>query len=439
MLEPGQRRTGGERRERPQPALVVGEEQVVAPGQCRGERAAPLGAAPGGVGEEREPVVEPPPDLGHAEHPRAGGGQLDREREAVERAAERQDVRAGARGPVGARREQGDGVVVGQRSQREGQLALDAERPLAGGEHPHARRGVEHVGHRIADGVDQVLAVVQHEQEIGGPQSGDAGVPGQGLGERGGQLVGGPHALQPGQPRAVGRLPSPRGLDGEAGLAHPGGPDDRDEAVPVERRRPRPARRPGRPARCRRGQVAARRAAERRVVDEHLVREPGQRRPGVDAQLSASIRVTRRCAASASAGRPARYSAVTSNAHSPSRNGCSATSASSSPTSSPAAPARAAPARPRSAAAGSRSAAPGAAPPSRRRPRRAAPRCRRAAGPPGRRWPRRRGRRRRAGPRPRRRAGWRPARRRRRRRARSPRTRPERRPGRPAPGAVARP
>ena len=58
---------------------------------------------------------------------------------------------------------------------------------------------------------------------------------------------------------------------------------------------------------------------------------PASAGPGSTPSSSASIRVTRRCAASASAGRPARYSAVTSNAHSPSRNGCSATSASSSP------------------------------------------------------------------------------------------------------------
>ena len=146
-----ERRPGGERRQRPQPALVVGEEQVVAPGQRRGEGAATLGSACGGVGEQREAVVEPPQDLGHAEHPRAGGGQLDRQREAVERAAERRGRPARcAAAAVGARGEQGDGVVVGQRRQREGLLAVDAERPLAGGEHPHPGRGVEHLRHRIA-------------------------------------------------------------------------------------------------------------------------------------------------------------------------------------------------------------------------------------------------------------------------------------------------
>ena len=187
---------------------------------------------------------------------------------------------------VGARGEQGDGVVVGQRRQRKGLLAVDAERPLAGGEHPHPGSGVEHLRDRVRDGVDEVLAVVQHEQQVGAAQPGDPGAAGQRLRERGGQLLGGPHAFQPHQPRAVGRGPPARGLDGEARLTHPCGSDQRDESVLVERgadggqlRAAADQRGGGR------GQVAPRRAAERRIVHEHLVRQVGQRRAGVDAQL----------------------------------------------------------------------------------------------------------------------------------------------------------
>ena len=55
-------------------------------------------------------------------------------------------------------------------------------------------------------------------------------------------------------------------------------------------------------------------------------------RTGVQAEVVGQQPRTRRYAASASAWRPARYSAVISSVHSPSRSGCSATRASSSPT-----------------------------------------------------------------------------------------------------------
>ena len=63
VLDRVQRRAAGEAGQRPQPALVVGEQQVVAPADRPGQRAAPLGAPAGRVAQQREPVVEPSGDV----------------------------------------------------------------------------------------------------------------------------------------------------------------------------------------------------------------------------------------------------------------------------------------------------------------------------------------------------------------------------------------
>ena len=84
-LDGGERRAAGERRERPQAALVVGEQQVVAPADRRLQRAAALGPAARRVAQHAEAVVEPAGDLLDRQRLRARGGQLDRQRQTVER------------------------------------------------------------------------------------------------------------------------------------------------------------------------------------------------------------------------------------------------------------------------------------------------------------------------------------------------------------------
>ena len=109
VLDRVERRAVDERGERPDPALVVGEEEVVAPGQRGRERALALRPPGRRVPQQREAVVEPPGDLGDRQRAGPRRGQLDGEREAVERAADlarrpartrrRARTRAGARRP----------------------------------------------------------------------------------------------------------------------------------------------------------------------------------------------------------------------------------------------------------------------------------------------------------------------------------------------------
>ena len=69
---------------RPQTPLVVGEQQVVAPGDRRAQRPAALGSPARRVAEDGEPVVETSGDLLDGQRPRACRGELDRERQAIE-------------------------------------------------------------------------------------------------------------------------------------------------------------------------------------------------------------------------------------------------------------------------------------------------------------------------------------------------------------------
>ena len=134
------------------------------------------------VDEQAEAVVESVGDLLDAEHPDPRGGELDRQRDAVEPPADLGD------GPRGRRRH-------GER-QTGGASALDEERSsrqrsprasrlpgaaAAAGRRPPRRRRAgppcsststrtvghrEHVVHEVRDCVDEVLGVVDHEQRL---------------------------------------------------------------------------------------------------------------------------------------------------------------------------------------------------------------------------------------------------------------------------------
>ena len=107
-----ERRAAGERGQRPQAALVVGEQQVVAPPDRRPERPAALGLAAGRVAQHGEAVVEAAGDLLDRQRLRARGGELDRQRQAVERPAQLAHLRRGSPGARLARQgEQLDRVV----------------------------------------------------------------------------------------------------------------------------------------------------------------------------------------------------------------------------------------------------------------------------------------------------------------------------------------
>lgn len=146
--------------------------------------------------QQLEVVVDADRDLAERERPDARGREFDRERQAVGCRANALDVadRLVGDGEVGssrypAVREQPDRRVAqclfgwgawrgnGQPGHGRDQLAGDAERFAAGGEHAQARAGGEQFRGELGDGVDDVLAVVEHEQH-------------RALGERGDQAFG---------------------------------------------------------------------------------------------------------------------------------------------------------------------------------------------------------------------------------------------------------
>ena len=150
------------------------------------------------AGQQPEPVVEAVGDLRRGHRAQAGGGQLDGQRHAVQAAADRQR-RVGVGGHAETRANGGAAfvqqahrrvaerpVVVGagrRLVRRDGErrhlaerLAGDAERFAAGGQHPHAGALGEHP---VDDGgarVDEVLAVVQHDQRAFAGERGDKAV-----------------------------------------------------------------------------------------------------------------------------------------------------------------------------------------------------------------------------------------------------------------------
>ena len=93
----GERCATGERGQRPEAPLVVGEQQLVAPPDRRLQRPAALRSAAGRVAQHVEAVVEAAGDLLDRQRLGAGRGELDRQRQTVERAAQVRAPRRRAR------------------------------------------------------------------------------------------------------------------------------------------------------------------------------------------------------------------------------------------------------------------------------------------------------------------------------------------------------
>ncbi len=216
-----------------QPALVVGEQQLVAPVEGRLQGLAGARArgcwGRGAVRTGRRAA---------ARSPRPGAtalgrcGELDRQRQAVQRTAHLLDQRLGplvqgevlaqAAGPLDEQRHR---VLGRQRRQSMDQLVVEAERHLAGRQDPEAGDGVQQGPGETGDLGDDVLAVVQEEQGLGPGQALDQRRPStrdvQGLGHDPSEVgtVGyGVQADQPGSPGQGRRLAQ---LAGQPGLAHP--------------------------------------------------------------------------------------------------------------------------------------------------------------------------------------------------------------------------
>src|SRR5690606_4049629 len=230
-----------------------GPEKVPAPVDDGAQRALPFGHA-AGFGDE-EPVGQFRGEVGGAEGGDAGGGEFEREREAVEADADRGDVGGvgvgegeGGVGGAGADGEEADGGRLGDGLARLGQaegpegldvLAGKAERFAAGGEDADTGGG-EEAAAQFGRGLDEVLAVVEDDQDGGaveggtqerlggggGAGGGGAGAAAQahGLGDGGGQEVGPGVLAVAAEVDEPGSAVRSGGGEGEAGLADAAGP-----------------------------------------------------------------------------------------------------------------------------------------------------------------------------------------------------------------------
>ena len=166
--------------------LLVGAEQVVAPVDRRAERLLARGQVARAAGEEVEALLEPGEQRLRGEQLGARGGELDREREAVEADADLGDrgrvrVRHGEVGldGAGALDEERDRLVLRERRDRRAGARGRAGRAAAPGTRARRRGGAgmrlvtssfscgasrEQVGER-GRRLDEVLEVVEDEQE----------------------------------------------------------------------------------------------------------------------------------------------------------------------------------------------------------------------------------------------------------------------------------
>ncbi len=231
---------GGEPAEEP---LLTGGEQLVAPVERRPQGAL-TGDVAGTAGEQRGLVVEPGDELGERERPQPGGGQLDGERDAVEPVADAVDGRpwrgdGSTGGGTGALGEERRGVVAAQPGDPPDLFASNLQRLPAGGEDPSGGARPEQPAHEYSDVVEQVLAVVEHEEKGRRPhQVGDAAHGGevrtQGLADGGGDQTALGHVGQLDDRHHVDVVGPSGGLERQAGLAGPAGARHRHQTVDVQ-------------------------------------------------------------------------------------------------------------------------------------------------------------------------------------------------------------
>ena len=211
-----------------------------------------------------------------------------------------------APGGLGAGQEETDGVVGRQRRHGPDGLAADPQPLAARGEEPQTRAAAQQILGHLGGGGDDVLAVVEHDQQVlvadqlgepvrvrqvegGGDRRRNAG----GITDRR-QLD-----QAPAEAQTVGH--GPPDLQGQPRLAHPAGADQRDEAMLGEQR-PEVAHlrvaadqrcqrlgdaRVGRRAAIGRGAGAAGRRGQRGVVGEDRRLQPAQLGPRFEAELLA--------------------------------------------------------------------------------------------------------------------------------------------------------
>jgi hypothetical protein len=267
----------GEHGEPPEHGPLGGGEQPVAPVDRGVQAVLPARRPAAGRGEQVETVFEVGEELVRRQRAEAPGGQLDGQRETVEMDADGGDGGPGGGGELetgqdGPRpvQEQPDGVGpqqggpfdrsvqvwYRQRFEDDDGLALDLQRLPAGGEDAQPGAAAEQRFDQQRTGVDQVLAVVQHEQRPSLPEGGCHRVEQRpsrpfGHGERGGHRLGQqvrvrhrdkldhPHAVPERPLGAAGRFQDEPGLAGPGRPGHGHQPASAEQpAQPGQLRRP---------------------------------------------------------------------------------------------------------------------------------------------------------------------------------------------------------
>jgi hypothetical protein len=161
----------GEGGQAPQRGAGGGLEQVVAPVEQPVE--GPLAVRERRVAalDDRGRPAKARHDLPGGQDAGARGGQLDRERQAVELGAQLRDGVAVVRGGEGGAVEEEPhrrGVARARRKRFEPVHAFgpQPERDAAGRQDAHAGTALQQLGDRGADGLDQVLAVVEDHERM---------------------------------------------------------------------------------------------------------------------------------------------------------------------------------------------------------------------------------------------------------------------------------
>ncbi len=162
-------RAAGEDGEGAEGALLLGDEQVVAPGDG-GEQGVVAGVVLAAAGQELEVAVEGAQELCRGVEVGSRGRQLERERERVEALAERGHVLVGGvEGGVGEARalaEELDPLGLGERGDGVELLLLQVEALARGDEQGGAGGDVAEQGELVGECGQQVLGVVEDEQEL---------------------------------------------------------------------------------------------------------------------------------------------------------------------------------------------------------------------------------------------------------------------------------
>ena len=179
-------------------------------------------------GEHVEPLVEALDDLAGRQRARPAGGELDREREPVEPAAQLDDrVVLGARAGGGrAVEEERRGVLAREPHQPHDLLAVDAQRRAAGRHDAQVGTARQQLLDHGGGAVEHVLAVVEQEQAGARRELLEAALEGQRVGDRAGHVGVGADGTQLAPPRAlrevdpVGQLERQPRLAGAADARH---------------------------------------------------------------------------------------------------------------------------------------------------------------------------------------------------------------------------